>query len=1009
MSPLDPRGQENRALLVCVSEYDHTQPSEPDGVPGDLPAVKHNLNRLRHALQRGRVFDEREIILCRSPSLDDFTDELHTAAQEAEGLLLCYFAGHGAVPSAGNELFLQMRNARVVAGGQAVFPGADAFSSVLTVLAGSGARRIVVILDCCYAGNAARVWHDFAHRHRILLLMGVQANRLIDSGDGGGPTPFTAELVRLLGADEDLSALELFTRARQEMLRADRTTTLGDLWEPQFVAEPGTDVLLTARSTVPARARAGSGSGAGPGPAPGTGPVPVPDVVPALPSEANPGPGAVSGPVPGPRPGSTSGSVPPVTGPGPAAGPGSEPASPAGPAPAAHTGSGAAATAPTGSGPASAPDRGPGPASAPDPGSASGPGPAPSSGSRDPASPQSSEDRAPSAQSSVAPPGGERTGQVPGGASGGLRAVLRAGRRRVRAVVKWFGGRGRPAKGLLSAGLVLVLAGAGFAGYRLGGFGGDHSCAPPLELRLLTDPDLEPTVRAAADAFLTSKANTTGHDCRRAGITVYSAGASSAVTALRRQTDAWQEPRGEDTNPQRDIGPQPDVWIPASLTDVARVTTERTDRTFAELLPDTEPFVYSPVVLAVPQNIAGAALDERVGLPLSRLISDLKEQDRGAGVLRPDPEVTDSALLATIGLYGGGGADPRGAEQSVRPTGPPAPTAADLLCALPGDRAVDDRTAALVPEFLLRSGVGCARTTRVPRSAEYPVDVPALTPVFVRVRWEGGDRDEADREDAVRRFHQWLTGEDGLAAFGRAGFRSASDPGHPLLDAEHPGTGVLRDPSPLPGTAGQTAMDTALESYRSADGPGRVLYLLDSSGSMNTRWPGPSGGPGILKQSLGGLGGQDEYGIWAVHGTADGPRYETLLSFGPHRRGDAERAVDSRARVRDAEADPHAALLAALDDMARRGTDDERPQLIVFVTDDEDDNRLAGKNLDEVLRRAATAKVPVDMVSLVSGGCDKGRPDARIADASHGRCLDASDDLGTGLHDEVARVGTGED
>ncbi|MER6982928.1 VWA domain-containing protein, partial [Streptomyces carpinensis] len=487
------------------------------------------------------------------------------------------------------------------------------------------------------------------------------------------------------------------------------------------------------------------------------------------------------------------------------------------------------------------------------------------------------------------------------------------------------------------------------------------------------------------------------------------AGASSAVTVLRRQTDAWQEPRDEDTDPQRDIGPQPDVWIPASVTDVARVTTDQTDRTFAELRPDSQPFVYSPVVLAVPQNIAGAALDERVGLPLSRLITNLKRQDRNAGVLRADPEATDSALLATIGLYGGGAADPRAAEQGVRPTGPPSPTAAELLCTLPDDRAADDRTAALVPEFLLRSGVGCARTTRVQRTAEYPSDVPALTPTFVQVHWEGGDRDVVVREDAVRRFHQWLTGEDGLAEFTAAGFRSAAGAKHPLLDSVHPGVGVLRDPSPLPGAADRTAMDTTLDRYRSANGPGRVLYLLDSSGSMSTRWPGPSGGPGILKQSLGGLGSQDEYGVWAVHGTAGDRRYETLLPFGPHRRTDAEHVIDTEAKVRDAEADPHAALLAALDYMARRGTDDKRPQLIVYITDDEDDNRLTGKNLDQVLRRAGTAKVPVDMVSLVGGACDQGRPDARIADVTHGRCLDAGDDLGTGLHDEVARVGTGED
>jgi hypothetical protein len=296
----------------------------------------------------------------------------------------------------------------------------------------------------------------------------------------------------------------------------------------------------------------------------------------------------------------------------------------------------------------------------------------------------------------------------------------------------------------------------------------------------------------------------------------------------------------------------------------------------------------------------------------------------------------------------------------------------------------------------------------VPRIAEYPTDVPALTPTFVRVRWEGGDRDGAARDDAVDRFHRWLTGADGLASFTRAGFRSAADSGHPLLDPVHAGAGVLRDPSPLPGAAERTAMDSALAAYRSADGPGRVLFLLDSSGSMLDRWSGASGGPGILKQSLGGLGSADEYEVWGVYEASGGRHHDTLLPYGPHRRADAEHALDTRAKVRDAEADPHAALLAALDDMARRGADDEQPQLIVYIKDDEDDNRLAGENLHAVLDRLGQERIQVDMVSLVGGSCDRGHPDALIAAAGHGRCLDAGDDLGTGLRDEVARVGTGE-
>ncbi|MFJ3335381.1 caspase family protein [Streptomyces sp. NPDC086766] len=956
MNRFDPRGRVNRALLVGVSDYDHTKPAEPDGVPGDLPAVRHNLTLLEDALRRGGVFDRGEITVRRSPSLDEFSEELRTAARLTEGLLLCYFAGHGAVPSAGNELFLQMRNARVVAGGRAVFPGADAFTAVLTELAGSRAERVVVILDCCYAGNAAKVWHDFAdRRQKILLLMSVQANRLIDSGDGTRATPFTDALVRLLGADGESSLLELFDRLRDRMSLAGRTTTLGDAWEPQLAGEPGTDVLLTAAPWSPSSPSSASPS--------------------SLPSSRPPVSSAAS-----------------VT----------------------ATASGTAASASPPSSTQSSEQPGPGPEASEQPPRAEPPG-AGRPGAQGPRS-------EPRGRPGAAPPGSGRPdtersersepsepGRPEGsGAGGRLAAPLRAVRGRVRAAGRWFRGLRPRVRAAVSALTVLALGALGVGCYVLVDPGGDRPCAPPLELRVLTDPDLEPTVRAAADAYLTSDANTTGHGCRRTGITVYGAGAAAAVNALHQQTDPWQAPR-EDADPQRDVGPQPDVWIPASVADVPRVNTDRPNRSFAPLEPEAGPFVYSPVVLAVPQNTAADALADRVGRPLSQLVDALRKQDANAEVRRPDPEFTDSALLATVGLYDGGGADPRTAEGRIRPTGPPAPTSAELLCALPADHTADGRTAVLVPEFLLKSGVGCARTTRVRRTAEYPSDVPGLTPTFVRVRWEGADRDAQARDDAVRRFHDWLTGEPGRATFEKAGFRQASGPGHALLDQDDPGEGVLRAPSPLPGPAEPGVMDAVLERYRSANGPGRVLYLLDSSGSMNAQWRGPSGGPGLLKQSLGGLGVQDEYGVWSVYGTSGARPYGTLLPFTHHRRTDAERVVDDGARVRDAEADPHAALLAALDEMRRRGTDDARPQLIVYITDDEDDNRLTGGNLDDVLSRARRFKVPVDMVSLAGGSCDEGRPDALIAEASGGRCLDAGDDLGTGLHDEVARVGTGED
>ncbi|MGY5630776.1 hypothetical protein ACW7N6_18715 [Streptomyces sp. UC1A3] len=65
--------------------------------------------------------------------------------------------------------------------------------------------------------------------------------------------------------------------------------------------------------------------------------------------------------------------------------------------------------------------------------------------------------------------------------------------------------------------------------------------------------------------------------------------------------------------------------------------------------------------------------------------------------------------------------------------------------------------------------MGCDSARRTPRMAQYPGDVPGLEPLFVRVRWQGADRDAADRDRAADGFRRWLTGEgDGRRSPGTA-------------------------------------------------------------------------------------------------------------------------------------------------------------------------------------------------------------------------------------------------
>ncbi|MFD8149416.1 caspase family protein [Streptomyces sp. NPDC059720] len=882
MSRFDPRGRANRALLVGVSEYDHTAP-DPQGVSGQLPAVRHNRKVMEDALHRGGVFRAGEIRVLASPAPDDFTGELRRAVRETDGVLLLYFAGHAVVTDTSvHKLHLQMRTARMVAGEE--LPGAVSFAGVLGELCAPESRpeRVLVVLDCCYAGNAAEIWHRFEapqeRKERVLLLMSVQPNRYILGGDADGPTPFTHEVARFLDEGGQVWLSTLYPALKRRMAAAGYRAEDDDLQKPQALAppwNPDADVLLAA----------------GPPPA-----LPVPD----------PGPGTDRPP-----------------------------------------------------GPSPVPDAGPGPGRSPGPSPGPGPGPGPNPG--------------------------------PGPDPRGSRLV-----RAARALA------GRLGSGALTLLLALLATGAGGYGlYSL--IAGSEPCGPALELRLLVDPDLEPGINAVRDAFLASGANRTGEGCRRSGITVYSAAAADVVTALGERTDAWQKPR-EDVNPQRDIGPQPDVWIPATRATAQRavVSAARQDRVFAELEPDTEPFAYSPVVLAVPDGLGRGV--ERTGRSLTDLVGALEKADPAAELHRPDPDVTDAALLATVGLYGED-TPARDAERLLTRAGRPQPSAVRLLCTLPDTDAVDNRGAALVPEFLLGSGVGCDSATRVARTAAYPADVPPLEPTFVRVRWEDGDRDADARDDAVRRFRAWLTGPEGRAVLGEQGFRSPSG-AHALLAGGRVPDGFTASVRPVQPVEA-AAMDLTLERYRRAHGDGRVLYLLDSSGSMARVWKGTSGGPGILRQTLPGLGGEDEYGVWAVHGTGRSTHTQ-VLRFGPHARTEAEDKL-AGARWRDAEADPAAALKDALEFMRERGRGDDRPQLIVYLSDGEDDERLSGKALAEVEKQAGTAGVPVVMASLNSWGCDRDRPARRIADAARGSCLDTGDDLVALLHDEVSRIGSGEE
>ncbi|WP_406462609.1 VWA domain-containing protein [Streptomyces sp. NBC_00111] len=593
---------------------------------------------------------------------------------------------------------------------------------------------------------------------------------------------------------------------------------------------------------------------------------------------------------------------------------------------------------------------------------------------------------------------------------------------------------------LATAGVV-ALVGVG-AWYFLGG-PGVGACASPLELRVLTDPDLLPTVLKATEAY----PKRDGDGCRTVGINVYDAKATDAVAAFR-SSSLWQEPpatcpaSGDCPRPQRDIGAQPDIWIPAAGTAWQRATAEGASGGDASAAPTASAgrsvvdlhrlgsVAYTPMVLGVPDTLA-LAQSLQTDDPLSAIITGLETaQPDTVEILRPDPEGTEGALLATHALYASSSAGQASTvEQGMAQALPAVPsTARDLMCELADGtlHTVEDRAAVLVPEqtlaqFNLSAGEpgrpDCATEALAHRVAHYPADVPMLDLPFVRVTWAGADRDADARADAVEDFYEWLvTDPDAQKRFTDDGFRGAAKDGpappgtSSVLRSEDNATAVHEE-LPKTGTGRDVfaSLNATLSRYRDALGPGRVLYLLDNSTSMADKrvWDGTGGAKALVARSMSSLGSRDEYGVRTA-AVREGDPAADLLEFGKNSRADAQRAV-AGAKAVGLDARFADGMEAALSTLRTGSAETEQPRLLVLVTDGEDFESVAEKEQKRLAALAArTPLVRIVTVSLQDGACTPGRFGERLAVASGGRCLDPADDIAAELAAEVAKAGTGD-
>ncbi|HEX2316134.1 MAG TPA: VWA domain-containing protein [Thermomonospora sp.] len=536
----------------------------------------------------------------------------------------------------------------------------------------------------------------------------------------------------------------------------------------------------------------------------------------------------------------------------------------------------------------------------------------------------------------------------------GLRPVLR---------------RSAPAVAALVTGAAVVFSGWSLAGWsrtRL------SACEPPAELRVMVAAETLRVMRDKADAFAAEQAE--GRRCRPVHVTVFRAPPLKAL--IDAFGHGWRN-ENADRSALATVGPRPDLWLASSRAVAEHATAWGVLGARREITPAG---MVSPVVLAV-SRAAGAEQAAWSPETWEEALDWLRRQ--GVTVLRPGPETSDVAVVATTALYGPG-LDAEGRhrlEQELSPPGLTLTDADETLCEVRERLAREPgaRLAVIVPEHSLATygrgaplGGSCTRqlgpgeTTVQWLDLVRPRPAPLLDYSLVRITWN--DERDPERERLAVAFRDWLAGE--ATRMGR-GFGPPGQPGPtPPLDARR--------------------LAAVREQIAATRRPRTVLFALDRSGSM--RAPVSTGSAigrarDLAGEALGWLGRNDAAGLWAFPSGRTGREPSVLVAPLPRDEavGAVRAALDGPGTSADGETTP---LYRVIAEGLRALRDADDGSLVVLTDGDNDDGARAGADLAAVrdaLRSPGAARVYLVVVG--ERGCDERLRDL-LAASPRSRCLE---------------------
>lgn len=503
------------------------------------------------------------------------------------------------------------------------------------------------------------------------------------------------------------------------------------------------------------------------------------------------------------------------------------------------------------------------------------------------------------------------------------------------------------------------------------GLPGAQTCGTATELRVLTSSDKEDAIRRAADGYMRDSADV--GDCRAVNVNVTAARTSGeAIKALRSD---WSTPALSE------VGPRPDVWLPASSVEIEQARLGRDDGALLRIHGEGS-VASTPLVLAS----SGAP-----GGPLRSSEPDrLRAQLRERRTVRTNPASSTAGLLATHMLYEAApDIEARREWERDVPVGGEDPRT--LLCQLrlTDQRRFREQSAFLVPANVLDDfnkgrplGGLCAGTRRRPQQELNRIELDAgdsyeaastdeATPpkfdhpcVLISPLDPAGDEEE--RQEASANFCSYLRSEEGQSVLKEHGFAG-------------PSGGAPVDP------------EKVIREWEKARLRARVLLAIDVSGSMEEPLP-PIGQERRIDAAATAAGEAlefadrpgDELGLWTF-----ATRSRRLEQLQPATRGQRDQIRDDLQGLEPSGATHlYDTIAEGVRELWAGSRQDTINSLVIFTDgSDKEDSRRTKEELRDYLAEEKGKRVRVFIIASLGGHC---APLLGIVSASRGGCFEAA-------------------